>query len=698
MSSTTWRKVTKAEPCPICQHTDWCKVSADGAVALCGRIEQGSFQKAKGSGGFLHRLIETPRPDHSSNGKAVRPKPKPQAQPGKAPKAYPDAQAAIDAAGKMIGGTFVAGWTYCDAGGVEVLRVVRFALADGDKEYRPIHPAKDGWRIADPSGLLPLYRLNELLTARTVWVTEGEKSADAARKIGLAATTSAHGAGSAEKTHWTPLAGRQVCILPDHDEQGRKYAQDVARLLVKLSPPAAVKIIALAGLPEKGDVVEYIDACAGQSADAIRASVEALAVETPELSAAELIGGPVLTCLADVEPSEIRWLWPGRVALGRITLLVGKPGEGKSFLTTDMAARVTTGTPWPDGSDCPAGSVILVCAEDDAGDTIRPRLDAHHADCHKVHLLSAVRRIDGDGKRHDVLFTLADVAALETALKQHRDCRLIVVDPIGSFLGGDTDSHRDNEVRGVLAPVARLAEKYGPAVLVVAHRRKSAGSSADDLALGSRAFTGIARAVWHLTRDTENKARRLLLPGKNNLGPEGDGLAFSIGGDPPAIAWEREPVRMSADDALAVENGESGEKPGPEPKERTAAEEWLRKLLVDGEVTAAMVKTEAQSAGMSYRTVQRAADALGVIREKNTFSGGWQWRFPKPGNEGDNEGDRSVKEKEPVHLTPSENQPENAGFPMTPAQDDTLSDPVALDAEVDEYDRLEREALQQEGM
>ena len=84
-----------------------------------------------------------------------------------------------------------------------------------------------------------------------------------------------------------------------------------------------------------------------------------------------------------------------------------------------------------------------------------------------MHLLPSVRRIDAEGKAHDVLFTLADAAALETAIKAHPDCKLIVVDPIGSFLGGDTDAHRDNEVRGVLAPVARLAEKYGPAVLVV---------------------------------------------------------------------------------------------------------------------------------------------------------------------------------------------------------------------------------------
>jgi len=124
----------------------------------------------------------------------------------------------------------------------------------------------------------------------------------------------------------------------------------------------------------------------------------------------------------------------------------------ESFLTTDMAARITTGTPWPDGSDCPTGSVILVSAEDDPGDTIRPRLDAHNADVRKVHLLSTVRRVGEDGQTYEVLFTLEDVVSLESALKATPDCRLIVVGPvhrssdIRSEVGGgeDADDHSDH--------------------------------------------------------------------------------------------------------------------------------------------------------------------------------------------------------------------------------------------------------------
>ena len=338
-------------------------------------------------------------------------------------------------------------------------------------------------------------------------------------------------------------------------------------------------------------------------------------------------GGPILTTLADVEPRSIDWLWAGRFPLGRLSLLVGRPGEGKSFLSLAMAAAVTTGTPWPDGAVCPSGSVIVISAEDDPADTLRPRLDAHHGNPERVHLLNAVRVRTKDGDR-EVMFALQDVDALAAALQRHPDCKLVVVDPIGSFLGGRTDAHRDNEVRSVLAPVGRLAEEYGAAVLIVAHRRKSAGTFADDLALGSRAFTGICRVVWHLSRDPENAARRLLLPGKNNLAPEGDGLAFTIGGDRPRLWWEREPVSMDADAGLAAEYAARETKPGPEPEARNAAVEWLAAVLSPGRVATAEVKSEAKAAGLAWRTIQRAADELGVIREKPSFGGGWAWRLP----------------------------------------------------------------------
>jgi len=347
-------------------------------------------------------------------------------------------------------------WTYHDAAGEPVGVIVRWDTPVG-KDIRPVSKTAKGWIVEGMPQPRPLYRLPELLArpAERVYVTEGEKAADAAASIGLLATTSPHGCESAGKANWRPLAGREVVILPDNDDAGRKYARDVASILVKQDRATRVTIVELPDLPAKGDIYDWLEAHDASEPEALRTRIEALVEATPAIDSSEIIGGPILTCLADVEPVDIRWLWPGRIPLGRITLLVGRPGEGKSFLTTYMASRISTGSPWPDGSECPQGSVILVSAEDDPGDTIRPRLDAHYADVRRVHLLAMVRKIQAGGERHDVMFTLADIDALETALKAHRDCKLVVVDPIGSFLGGGTDAHRDNEVRSVLAPVTK---------------------------------------------------------------------------------------------------------------------------------------------------------------------------------------------------------------------------------------------------
>jgi putative DNA primase/helicase len=338
---------------------------------------------------------------------------------------------------------------------------------------------------------------------------------------------------------------------------------------------------------------------------------------------------PVLLCLADVEARPIDWLWAGRIPLGRISLLVGRPGAGKSFLCCDLSSRITTGVPWPDGcGKAPLGDVLIISAEDDPHDTTRPRLDGCGADVDRVHLLTAIAWTDNEGNPAERMFTLHDILNLEKALRQLPSCKLVIIDPIGSYIGGKIDANQDNEVRAVLAPVARLAEQYSVAVLIVAHRRKAGGDTADDTALGSRAFTGIARAVWHLSRDPNNKARRLLLAGKQNLSEEPDGMAFTICGNPPAVQWESDPVQMNADDALADERS-----PGPEPEKREAAAAWLRELLAGREIEANEVQRQAKEAGLAWRTVRRASGEIGIIKEKNAYTGKSQWRLPKSGKQ-----------------------------------------------------------------
>jgi hypothetical protein len=229
----------------------------------------------------------------------------------------------------------------------------------------------------------PLYELPGLPKDSLVVVCEGEKAADAARSLGFTATTSAGGSNAAAKTDWSPLAGKEIWVIPDNDTPGRKYADAVVGILSRLKPKPVVKVLNLPGLPEHGDIVDWIDAH-GDAADP-----ETLRAEVEELSRTTLVeDSPILTCMADVTPQEVRWLWPHRIPLGRLTLLVGRPGEGKSFLTMALAAHVSTGRKFPDMSLCPSGSAIIISAEDDPADTIRPRLDASEADVNRVFVLS----------------------------------------------------------------------------------------------------------------------------------------------------------------------------------------------------------------------------------------------------------------------------------------------------------------------
>src|SRR5437660_11349850 len=223
--------------------------------------------------------------------------------------------------------------------------------------------------------------------------------------------------------------------------------------------------------------------------------------------------GAVLRCFSDIAPKPLRWVWPGRIPLGKLTLLVGDPGLGKSLLTAGIASCVSRGASFPDGARCDSGSAILLSAEDDPGDAIRPRLDAAGADVSRVHILDAVRVQLTDGSLTEKSFNLeTDIALLEGVLREHPDVRLIVIGPISAYLGG-TDSHSNAEVRGLLSPLAALAAKYGVAVLAVTHLRKSAGA-AIYRAISSIAFAAASRAVWAVACDPEDEERRLLVPGK----------------------------------------------------------------------------------------------------------------------------------------------------------------------------------------
>lgn len=527
----------------------------------------------------------------------------------------------------------VAGYDYRDESGNVVFQVVRFE-PKGFRQRRP--KPGGGWDWSVKGARVIPFRLPELLAkpAQPVVVVEGEKDCDNLRQVGVLATCNAGGAGKWTAEHAAFLKGRQVIVLPDNDEAGRNHAQQVARSLHGMA--ASVRIIELPDLPAKGDASDWL--AAGGSKDELDRLIESAPVWTNEGEPVPPtpLYAPHLICMSDVEPADISWLWPDRIPLGRLTLLVGRPGDGKSFLTTYLAASVSRGRNWIDGSACPRGSVVLCSAEDAPADTIAPRLIAHDADRKRVHLLAGVKSREDDGKEVERVFTLADLPALRETLEQLSDCKLIVVDPIGSYLGGRADAHRDNEVRAVLAPVCHLAAQYEAAVVVVAHTRKAVAANADDMAMGSRAFTGLARSVLHLMIDPDDptKRRRLLLPGKNNLTERPPGLAFDIGPgeveDRPCVRWQEWEVTITADEAVNRE-------PLHDCKNRTERDEaadWLRQILADGPRPAKEVRELAkESEGIAPRTLDRAKKTASVEAYRPENPGTWYWRLQGTGAE-----------------------------------------------------------------
>jgi hypothetical protein len=316
---------------------------------------------------------------------------------------------------------------------------------------------------------------------------------------------------------------------------------------------------------------------------------------------------------SEIEPQPIEWLWEQRIARGKLSLLVGPPGLGKTFLACDISARISTGEAFPDGTYPPEGEAAILTAEDGAGDTLRPRLDAAGANVAKVHHIDGIRSSDGK----PTFFSLSEhLSQLDEWLVAHPEARLVAIDPISAFLG-DADSHRNSEVRAILGPVAELAERHGVAIVGITHLSKGQAKAINRI-IGSIAFVAAARAAWMIAKDPDDEERRLFLPVKNNLGKAG-GLAYRFVGEGQAtrIEWDPTPVLVSADEIDIDDN------------ERTPigeAEEWLTAQLEDAAVPSKAILKKAKADGIAERTLKRAKKELGVISEKEGKN--WVWRLP----------------------------------------------------------------------
>ena len=345
----------------------------------------------------------------------------------------------------------------------------------------------------------------------------------------------------------------------------------------------------------------------------------------------------ICRCASEIAPERVDWLWPGRIARGKHTCFAGEPGAGKSQLATDIEARITMGAELPCGEGrAPQGSIIILSAEDGEADTIVPRLLAAGADLGRVHIISAVR-IEDKGRRS---FNLrADLDLLEQKVVELGDVGLIRIDPISAYLG-KTDSHNNAEVRGVLEPIGEMAERMRIAILSITHFSKT-GAATTTKALhrfiGSIAFVGAPRAAFAVIEDSSDTERRLLLHAKNNLAAPPQGLAFrlkqTIVGDlgkgivASRVEWEQEPVRITADEALAAEAGGAAN-----TSSGVEAENFLQELLAEGPVPAKQVRADVEAAALSWTTVKRAKARLGIKAEKDGMDGGWSWSLPRRGS------------------------------------------------------------------
>ena len=341
--------------------------------------------------------------------------------------------------------------------------------------------------------------------------------------------------------------------------------------------------------------------------------------------------GVLLTPASAIPMIPIRWLWPGWLAQGKMHLLAGSPGQGKTTIAMAFAAAVSSGGAWPDGTPCARGSALVWTAEDDPGDTLNPRLAGMGADLSRVHYLQGTRTDDGKERAFD---PAKDMPMLLAAVKAIGDVRLIVVDPIVTAVTGD--SHKNAEVRQGLQPLVTLADDLGAAVLGITHLAKaSGGRDPTERVIGSIAFAAVARVVLLASKieGEDGEDKRVLVRSKSNIGPDDGGFQYHVeqvqvrdGLDASIVTWG-ETVSGTARELLA----EAERDPDGEGGAVASAAEFLRELLAGGTMPAKQVKTDAIEAGYSWRTVRRAADELEVIREKGGYQGAWYWSLSAKG-------------------------------------------------------------------
>ena len=322
-----------------------------------------------------------------------------------------------------------------------------------------------------------------------------------------------------------------------------------------------------------------------------------------------------LITIEQVEMEKIDWLLYPFIPFGKVTIVQGDPGEGKTTMVLQIIAKLTKGeVVLPSDSDesdleektmaLEPVNVIYQTAEDGLGDTIKPRLLSAGADCSRVMVIDD----------NDQALTMMDARLEEAIIKTN--ARLVVLDPIQGFLGTAVDMHRANEIRPLMKRVAVLAEKYHCAIILIGHMNKNSNGKSSYRGLGSIDFQAAARSVLIVGRIKDEPEIRVVCHVKSSLAPEGKSIAFRLDKD-TGFEWIGE-YDISADDLLSGDN--RGQK-------IHAAKEFLKEILASGSVAQTKVAEEAESRKIKKKTLGNAKKELEIDSVK--IGNQWFWMLPE---------------------------------------------------------------------
>jgi len=341
--------------------------------------------------------------------------------------------------------------------------------------------------------------------------------------------------------------------------------------------------------------------------------------------------GLKLICATDLEPEPIRWIWNDWLAMGKFHLLAGAPGTGKTTLALSLAATITLGSQWPDGTYCEPGNILIWSGEDDPKDTLLPRLLAHGADRRRVYFVSDVF----EQNKPRAFDPAKDMQKLYEKAVSIGEVRLIIIDPIVNVVSGD--SHKNGEVRRDLQPLIELGDKLKAVILGISHFNKNTiGRDPLERVTGSIAFGALARVVLATAKITDlaGEQKRLFVRAKSNNGPDNGGYYYEI----EQITLENYPGVLSSKIiwGSSVEGNarellvDANEAPANDRSALSEAIRFLKVLLREGSVSKKEVDERAKDAGFKDITLRRAKAFLGVEAVHEGYGKGsvWKWALP----------------------------------------------------------------------